>query len=163
MNSWHDRESAGCNDEAICRVFRVADRDRPFIDEARMALEVCDVALVEIAFVNAVQALDVSVPFFLERCPVMTVDGNVKSIVASMMHLVRVVCRIPHEFLRHATDVDASSAQPAGLDDGSFNAIFSRPLRVREAAAATAYNQQIEVFRHRHFLSFKSAAVSPAL
>src|SRR5208283_624303 len=52
-------------------------------------------------------------------------------------------------FFRHAADVDAGAAEPAGLDDRGPGPMPRGALRTRESAAAAANGDQIE-FGLRH-------------
>ena len=82
--------------------------------------------------------MDIGIALFLQRFPVVAGDGDVEAVVRSVMRLVRVVRRVPHQLLRHAADVDAGSAERARLDHGRFRTILGRALRVGQAAAAAA-------------------------
>ena len=52
---------------------------------------------------------------------------------------------VVHDLLRDAADVDAGAAQGALLADGDFGTMRRRAARARDAAAAGADDQVVEV------------------
>ena len=111
------------------------------IHEFRGALDIFDTALVEVTFVNTVKACDVSIPPRLQGRPVVSVDIDVETVVDRMLQVVLRLSGIPHDLLGHAADIDARAAQRPVLDDAGARTVFCRTLRVREPAAAAAYDQ----------------------
>jgi hypothetical protein len=69
------------------------------------------------------------------------VDPYIKAIVRRMRKLLRVVCGIPHELLRYATNVDAGAAERPCFDNGCPGTVLRSPLRMSEPAAATTDNE----------------------
>src|SRR5690606_37291802 len=68
--------------------------------------------------------------------------------------------RVPHDFLRHATDVYARPAETRRLEQHDLRAMLGRALRHREAAAAAAEYDQIECF-HQVVLSRRAENAVP--
>jgi hypothetical protein len=74
----------------------------------------------------------------------MAANDGVEPVVRRVRKVMRVLCRIPHHFLRYATHVDAGAAESAGFDGRSSRAILSRSLRMgKSTTAATNYQQVI--------------------
>ena len=58
------------------------------------------------------------------------------------LHDVR---RVVHDLLRHAAHVDAGAAERSFLADGDLGAMSRRAARARDAAAAGADDEVVEV------------------
>ena len=78
----------------------------------------------------------------------MSLDINVVAESLGQVHLVRLVGGVPHDLLRHAADVDAGAAQGPGLDHRRFDAVLRGALRVCEATASAANDDQVEIRCH---------------
>ena len=134
-----------------------ADRDHDVIGTVRLPGLIDDFArprkpavrehrrnalVVEIAPIDAVQPFDVGIPTALQKAPVVTVEAQVEPVVRRLRDRVSDLGRVPHHFLRHATDIDAGPPQPAVLENRHARTVLGRALGGREtAAAATKYNQ----------------------
>ena len=61
------------------------------------------------------------------------------------MHTFHNMSGVVHDLLRHAADVDAGAAERALLADGDLRAVGGRAARARDAAAAGADDEVVEV------------------
>ncbi len=109
----------------------------------------------KIALVDAVQAQHVRIALALQLRPVGGTRFDIEAIVARVTNGQGNAGRVPHDFLRHATHIDAGSSQSVRFDDGGFRAVFGRPLRTGQAAAAAADADKIEcLVGHSRFPSY---------
>jgi hypothetical protein len=76
----------------------------------------------------------------------MAVHLDIKTVLSSVLQVMRLTGRLPHHFLGNTANIDACSAQSPGLNHGNACAKLSRSSRVRDAATATAYYQKIKLF-----------------
>jgi hypothetical protein len=67
--------------------------------------------------------------------------------------VVHLAGRVPHHFLRHATDVNAGAAEPPGLNDGHAGAVFRGAARMRDTTAAATDDDKIEFIVQTSFLA----------
>ncbi len=65
-----------------------------------------------------------------------------------MMKLMRVLCRVPHDLLRHTSDIDTGSTERTVFNDRCRCSVFGGTLCVREPATTTTNDQQVEPFCH---------------
>jgi hypothetical protein len=65
-----------------------------------------------------------------------------------MVQQVRMLSRVPHDFLRDAADIDAGATERSVLDHGSVDPVLGRPLRMGETTTAAAQHNQLESNRH---------------
>jgi hypothetical protein len=78
----------------------------------------------------------------------MPINDHVKSVIIRMVNLVCVLRRIPHDFFRHATDIDAGTAQRAIFYGRRIRSVFGSTLNMREATTASSYYQEVKIICH---------------
>src|SRR5690606_20654572 len=96
--------------------------------------------------VRGMDAIDVGTAVLDQRGPVEAVHRGVEAVVRSVVtNGLGDMRRVPHDFLGHATHVDACAAQGLGLDQCTFLSMHGRAVDGRNAAAAAAYGDVIVV------------------
>jgi len=76
-----------------------------------------------------------------------------------MLEMVHMAGGVPHDFLGHATNIDAGTAQRPGLDNRDSRTILGRAPRMGDATAATTNDYKIKLFGQTFFSNRASALV----
>ena len=80
------------------------------IDKTCGVGQIFDAAAVEHLLVDDIQSIDVRIAVRFDGAPIVPFNRNVETIVSGVLELVSETRRVPHYFLRHATDVHAGAA-----------------------------------------------------
>jgi hypothetical protein len=107
----------------------------------------------EKALVDIVQARHISVALVLHQPPIVAVRRDTKTIFSSILQAASEFRGIPHDFFWNAADIDASTAQPARLDEYDSGAMLGGALGGSQAAATAADHDQIELVSHIPFVA----------
>ena len=83
----------------------------------------------------------------LEYRPLEPANSDIEAVVRRMSKVMCMTRRVPHDFLRHAADVDAGSAKWPIFNYADRCTVFSRSACVRDAATSTADNEKIKLIR----------------
>src|SRR5690606_19993939 len=157
----HDRVAAGRDHDALGRNPPALHVERVRIDETRVPAHERDAVAVEVAGIDFVQAVDVSIAALLQHAPVVPVHAQVEAVVGGVREAVRVQGGVPHDLFGHAADVHAGAAEAPRFDDDGIRAVARRALRVREPAAAAADHDEIEADGHSPRLRGIALSVEP--
>ena len=85
------------------------DRDGVWINEAGLTLDFIDAEFLHVIVIPAVYVADIGIAFCDQFRPVETISGQVIAIIPGIFDAVRQVSPEPHDFLRHATDIDTGT------------------------------------------------------
>ena len=118
------------------------------IDEAATALQPGNAFALEIASVDTVQALHISIASRFQLGPVVPRTFHGEAMVLCFMDAMGQLGGVPHHFLRHAAHVHARAAEPAAFNDCRFCTVLVGALRRCQAATATANTHQVEIVSH---------------
>src|SRR5581483_4021509 len=94
-----------------------------------------------------VQPPDRGVARPFQRWAVEGVRRDSEAVIARVMQWVGDGSGIEHEFLRHATAVDARAAQAVALDDDRLRTMPRRAFGRRQAATAAADDDKVVIAR----------------
>ncbi len=115
--------------------------------EARKAARELDLAIGEIALVDAVQPGDVSVAGTIERAPIVLGARHGEAIARRIVDRMRNLGGVPHDLLWDAAHVYAGAPEPAGLREQHPGAVLGGAPSAGEAAAAAADHDEV-IIRH---------------
>ena len=65
-----------------------------------------------------------------------------------MFKVMCMACRVPHDLLRHAANIDAGAPEPPIFDERDLRAILRGAARMRNTAAAAADHDEIKMLFH---------------
>ncbi len=144
----HFGAATGGDQDVIGAVLLAIDLDGVAADEAGEALDDGDLVLAQHVLVGLMNAADIGLAGLDQLGPAEVVEGGVEAVVGAISQGIGDLARIPHGLLRHATDVDAGTAQLFGFDQGDALAVHGGPVGRGDTAAAATDGDIVKMLCH---------------
>ncbi len=147
-NGRHFWAAAGGDQYVIGAVLLAVHLDGVAADEAGEALDDGDLVLAQHVLVGLMNAADIGLAGLDQLGPAEVVESGVEAVVGAIFQGIGDLAGIPHGLLRHAADVDASSTQLFGFNQGNFLTVHGSPVGRGDAAAAAADGDIVKMLCH---------------
>ena len=122
------------------------------INKTRKTTDHIDNVFLQHRLVRGVNAVDIRSTAGDQFLPVEMINGGIEAVIrAIQMDSLSDLRRVPHHFLRHATDVDAGAAKLFRFNQRTFFAVHGSPVNRGDTAAAAANGEVIVMFAHESY------------
>ncbi len=124
------------------------------IHKAGKAFDDFDFVFAQHVVIRGVNAIDIGAAVLYQRGPVKAVHRSIKAVIGSIqMNGFGDLCRMPHHFFGHATDVNAGATQLFRFDQRTRLAVHGCTINGGDAAAAAADSEVVKMSGHPLFPS----------